>query len=157
MLKRYLEQIQKDESMFPMDSVHTGKKAKRKFIYDESMVNNHHQRIMIDFDGVIHEYTEWNNGQLNGPIEGAKEAIDNLKEKYQIGIFTTRASFNENNPEITKQLIENVADFLNTNDIHFDFITADKLGAFAYIDDKGIRFEGDWNTTLQKIEELESM
>jgi len=35
-LKNYLENLQKDESIFPMDSVHTGKKLVLKPGYPES-------------------------------------------------------------------------------------------------------------------------
>jgi len=158
MLDTYLEKIQtSDESIFAMDSPHTRKKIHRKVVYGEEsdriMIES--KRLMIDFDGVIHEYTEWNNGKLNGPIKGAKEAIDKLKEKYKIIIFTTRASKTENGPEVTEKLIKDVAAFLNEHDIHFDDITADKMGAQAYIDDKGIRFEGDWDAILNKVKEIE--
>ena len=30
--------------------------------------------ICIDFDGVLHDYTSWNNGKLNGPVPYAPEA-----------------------------------------------------------------------------------
>jgi len=158
MLNTYLEKIQSsDESIFPMDSPHTRKKIHRKVMYGEESdrTMSEGQRLMIDFDGVIHQYTEWNDGKLNGPIEGAKEAIDILKQKYKIIIFTTRASKTENGPEVTEKLIKDVEDFLNTHEIHFDLITADKMGAMAYIDDKGIRFEGDWNNILNKIQDIE--
>jgi len=158
MLDIYLEKIQSnDESIFAMDSPHTGKKINRKLMYgeesDKPMIER--KRLMIDFDGVIHEYTEWNDGKLNGPISGAKEAIDKLKEDYDIIIFTTRASKTENGPEVTEQLIKDVGDFLDQHNIYFDLITADKMGAQAYIDDKGIRFEGDWDVILNKIIEIE--
>lgn len=108
---------------------------------------------MIDFDGVIHTYDNgWQDGELYGkPIKGSKEAIDKLKDMgYEIVIFTTRASREINGPE-TDKLISNLEDYLKENEIHFDDITAEKLTAEFYIDDKGIRFENNWNEIMNKI------
>ena len=168
-IESFLEKIQRqDESIFPIDSPHTGKAfdwkkktGKFKSIETSEGVDPSFQdkkRIMIDFDGVIHSYDKgFQNGEIYGSvIEGSKEAIDYLKSKgYEIVIFTTRASKEHNIDPKSKELISNVESWLNENNIHFDKITADKLGAVAYIDDKAIRFENNWNDIIEKINTIE--
>ena len=165
-IENFLKKIQSQkESIFPIDSPHTGKAYNWKKHYktvdeteemDPSFQDK--KRIMIDFDGVIHSYNNgWQNGKLYGDvIEGAKEAIDYLKENgFEIVIFTTRASKNHNIKPTSDELIADVGDWLKTNNIYFDRITSEKLGAIAYIDDRAIRFENNWNDIIKKINTLE--
>ena len=106
---------------------------------------------MIDFDGVIHKYTEWNNGKLNNDIiPGAQESITLLKQDFEIVIFTSRAINQEN----SKQYINDVSTRLKDHDVPFDSITAEKLPALAYIDDRGIRFENNWGAVLSKLKTI---
>jgi len=159
MLNKYLEQIQSsDESIFPMDTPHKKHKVLRKVIYGEQTdVPEERERLMIDFDGVIHNYTGWNDGKLNEEaIPGAKEAIDSLSRRFTIVIFTTRASTSSNGPEQTDQLLSDMEQWLKRHDIYFDMITSEKLGAIAYIDDRGVRFTGNWEKTLKFIETIEA-
>ncbi len=48
--------------------------------------------IAVDFDGTLFEYDGWIDSNHYGePIDGAKEAIEALREKgFKIIIFTTR-------------------------------------------------------------------
>lgn len=101
-------------------------------------------RIMIDFDGVLHDYKRgWNNGKLGWPIPGGKEFIDKMKDKFEIVIFTSRAC-NEEYPEV-EEMIESVGNWLDEHEIYYDLITATKLPAVLYIDDKAIRFNNNWD------------
>lgn len=160
MIDTYLEKIQApDESIFPMDSVHTGKKVKKRVVYgeDSDPTNKEKKRIMIDFDGVIHNYSEWNDGKIDGGIiPGAKESIDQLKDHYEIVIFTTRASDRNNGPEQAKKSVKDVASFLESFSVHYDMITAEKLGAVAYVDDRAIRFTGSWFDTLKELQTIKT-
>ena len=111
--------------------------------------------ICIDFDGVIHQYDTWNNGNLNpNAIPGSKKAIDLLKNKYKIIIFTTRASKTYNQEPSSDELIEKMTKWLKDRDIYFDEITSDKKGAVAYIDDRAIRFENNWKPILDMVDKL---
>jgi hypothetical protein len=109
---------------------------------------------MIDFDGVIHDYKfGWNNGIINDMIPGADIAIQKLKNMgFEIVIFTTRVSpsFNQNYEEEEMK----VAEFLDSKNIPFDNITAEKLPAVAYIDDHAIEFKKDWTSTLEQIKNI---
>jgi hypothetical protein len=149
----YLEKIQNDESVFPMDSPSKKKKVLRYY----SEADNNTRRAMIDLDGTIHKYSKgYQDGTIyDDPFDGAKETIDWLKGLgFEIIIFTTRAS-KENAEELggdhLKQ-ITNIENYLNGNGIYFDRITSDKLGADFYIDDKAITIaNGDWDSVKKII------
>ncbi len=88
------------------------------------------QTLAIDFDGVIHPYHPgWlDEGRYGEPIEGAKEALEKLLEKYNVVIFTCR-------PSLGVYVWMRAYDF--PKDIH---ITNKKPRAIAYIDDRAIPF-----------------
>lgn len=165
-LDDYLERIQRKESIFPIDSFPSNKKEDDedeekdiiRTVYPEQ--DTYKKRIMIDFDGVINSYDHgWNDGKIIDPlIPNAKESILELHNRgYEIVIFTTRASKteNKNNPDIMQNLIS----YLKQNDIYYDFITSEKLGAICYIDDKAIKFtkEKGWNEVLREIELIDQL
>lgn len=164
-IENYLKKIQADESIFPMDSFPSTKRKKKKSVYHQVfpesyllvIENETYKRAMIDFDKTISQYKK---GYQEGPIEddpfkGAKKAIDWLKQKgFEIVIFTTRAS-EENAKEMGgdhEKEISNVETWLKDNDIYFDRITGEKLGADFYIDDKAITIkDGNWDSVLKVI------
>jgi hypothetical protein len=99
----------------------------------------------IDFDGTI---VPW------GPLMATKEpfprvadAIRFLKHKgFTIAIHTSRASVTwllSQGLDIGDQL-EYVARILRDNDIPFDTITAEKIPAEVYFDDKAIQVSEDY-------------
>ena len=145
-LKTYLEKLEQNESIFPMDSPATGRKVYR-VVYPES--ESKKETLLIDFDGTIHGYSKgWADGKIyDPPIAGAKEAIDELKQKYQIVIFTTRASKTQQGNDLDNQL-RMMKEWLEKYEIYYDFITADKIGAVAIIDDIAIPFKRDWGNVL---------
>ncbi len=154
-IKKYLESIQDEESIFPMDSIHKKRKVLRTLYPEQVNGGAVAPRILIDFDQTIHSYDNgWKDGVIYGNvIKGTKEAINILKEKYEIVIFTARLSQINENTEEAKQQIE---EWLREQNIYFDLVTADKMPAHFYIDDKAIRFEGNWNDILTKIKQIEN-
>lgn len=109
--------------------------------------------ICIDFDGVLHDYTSWNNGELNGPVQYASEASKCLADDgYLIIIHTTRGA-------------EEVEGFLESHCIFWHLVNENpfssqmpdpprnlgKPRADIYIDDRAIRFDGRWSNTLDEI------
>lgn len=157
-LDPYLEQIQNSESIFPMDSYHTGmavqKRVKPTYVDEEGNIVER-QKLLIDFDGTIHKYSKkWDDGTIyDVPFDGAREAINTLKDKYEIVIFSTRASCKENSD--CQEQIQNMKNWLNRYKIHYDTITSEKIGAFRLIDDLAIPFKGDWDQVLQDIDTAE--
>jgi len=160
---KILEKVKDNESAggFAVDSFpDTRRKKKRQIIrtvYPESKNESLPKRAMIDLDKTIHKYSKgYKDGTIyDDAFNGAKQVIDWLKEKgYEIVIFTTRAS-KENAEEQGgdhKDQIKKVAKWLKDNGIYFDRITAEKLAAEFYIDDKAINIHnGDWGTVLNVI------
>lgn len=89
--------------------------------------------IGIDFDHTL----------VDGdtPLEGAKDAINLLREKgHKILIYSANR----------KEWIEQV---LNNHDIRFDRIWTDrgKPNCDIFVDDKGYRFGGDWGVAKLDI------
>lgn len=114
--------------------------------------------IAIDFDGVIHAYSEgWKDGALyDGPHEGAFDGIFVLLQHFNVFILSTRHPANiftwlaEKQAPFEFVVIEPEmlsAPFWNVPNVVG--ITNRKLGAEVYIDDRAIHFatgkEGEWD------------
>jgi hypothetical protein len=131
-----------------------------KKLHDYGVKNGHPPiaagLVMIDFDGTI---VPW--GPLMGDKEPEPGAIDAVqafeRAGYRIGIFTSRmsetwaCSVTGEGPLHLKTLkfLQDqkmyVEATLRRHNIPFHFITAEKVPAVAYIDDKAYRYEtGDW-------------
>jgi hypothetical protein len=115
-----------------------------------------HNTICVDFDGTIFQW-----GDIYAqtpPFEGCVEVIRNLrKQGWYIVIFTSRmsptwwASEGWDFEEAERRQYDFVAHRLVDYGIPFDRITAEKVPAEYYIDDKAIRFEGDWFKIRGKV------
>lgn len=161
-LDKFLEDVQDEEVLgFAIDSFPKTKKKKKrqviKTIYPESKQEKIPRRAMIDLDGTIHKYSQgYKNGEIyDDAFDGAKEVIDFLKRSgYEIVIFTTRAS-KANAKELGgdhNDQIKKIGSWLEKHGIYFDSITAEKLAADFYIDDKAIQIkDGDWDSVLNVI------
>lgn len=100
--------------------------------------------IAVDFDGTIHDVKHPIEGRrMGGPMKGAKEALEQLKNKgYRIIVFCYWAS--------QSNKIQTIKDWMNYYQCPFDEITNIKPNAVAFIDDKGIRFT-NWKEVLKQI------
>lgn len=92
--------------------------------------------VCVDFDGVIKAH--------RGLTRGACQAIQHLRASYRVVILSSRAIEPVGKAEI--------AAWLEARNVSIDEITAEKIDAIAYIDDKAIRFRGNWAEVLGKLE-----
>jgi hypothetical protein len=104
--------------------------------------------LAIDFDGVIHAYSRgWEDGSIyDEPVPGVADALAGLSRYFRLVIFTARDS--PDLPKIRKWL---AAEGL---DEHISEVTNRKPKAWAYIDDRAIRFES-WGQALDTLAALE--
>lgn len=112
--------------------------------------------IAIDFDGVIHKYSKgWFDGSCyDEPFEGAFVTIGKLMlAGYSVFIHTTRDSdqvikwFEKWKSPFEVWKIPDHEKFWNNNTTIG--VTNRKLPAIAYIDDRAIKFDGNWKDILK--------
>ncbi len=140
--------------------------------------------IAIDFDGVIHAYSKgWQRGECyDSPVTGVFHAIQELMNKdYSVFIFSTRKAkqikkwmkewaydsdyivngmggdpndYSYPKFNFTVEIIPFYKKFWNKKNVVG--ITKRKLPALCYIDDRAIRFDGDWDKTLLDISKFKT-
>lgn len=99
--------------------------------------------VAVDFDGVLNTYTGWQGeDELFEPREGVTEFLDKLSQNYRVIIYTTR--------DVIK-----VQDWLRQFGLYqyIKEVSSTKPKAIAYVDDRGVRFTGDYEAVLKNIEQ----
>jgi hypothetical protein len=102
--------------------------------------------VCLDFDGVLHSYRSgWCGATVisDPPIHGTREAVARLREQYCVVVYSTRCH--------TEEGRNAVKNWLQRHDIVVDDICEHKPPALVYVDDRAIRFRGDWNDTMTEI------
>ena len=98
---------------------------------------------MIDLDGVLNNYTKYEQNHIPDIKKGAKEFLEKLHktDKYELVLFTTR------NIEFAQSWLikENINNY-------FKEITNIKKPAYIYIDDRALKFNGNFDKTFEEIE-----
>lgn len=113
--------------------------------------------VCFDFDGVFHSYKRGWLGSDNIPdppveLDQMKKELTKLKYEleFDIVIFSTRCYLIEGKTAIWEWLEKYELDgFIND-------ITHEKPVACAYVDDRGITFDGHWSGLADKINEFEN-
>jgi len=98
--------------------------------------------LAIDFDGVIHWYRRgWSDGTIyDVPTPGTHEALIKLiNAGYNPVVFTTRKNHQE------------IKDWLKEQNLPELDVTNEKPIAKVYVDDRGWRFDGNWETLLKLL------
>lgn len=120
----------------------------REHSYPDEQIN-----IGVDFDGVIHKCSKgYYDGTIyDDPVEGARDALKHLSEKYSVIVFTCKAKPDRGLVN-GKTGIELVWEWLEKHDLaqYVSKVTSEKPRAVAYIDDKSIEFK-DWKQTLERL------
>jgi len=112
--------------------------------------------LAVDFDGVISYYKGFKGkGVFGPPIEGCREMLNDLiKNDWTVIINTTRSE----TPDIKA--------YLNLHNIpyhHINFnpenvrqqLSDTKVVAHVYLDDRAVRFNGNWKEAAEQIMNFE--
>lgn len=114
------------------------------FQYDRIIMetSNTKKQILIDLDGVLNNYDgNFDPDFIPSLRKGALEFLKTLNSYYSLKLFTARPK-----KIVAKWLIKNKIFTL------FSGITNKKEPAYLYIDDRAVRFNGNYNETLKQVE-----
>jgi hypothetical protein len=110
--------------------------------------------VCLDFDGVLARFSD-DIEDFGEPIEGAAEAIRELKKLgYRVVVQSARPNRADH--------IRRLGEYLASHGMEVDevFVSANKPWpsnkplADLYVDDRGLRFDGDWKSTLFRAKAL---
>lgn len=112
--------------------------------------------VLVDFDGVIHSYKSgWQGSHLipDDPVPGAVEWLETLSQHFKVIIFSTRANDIQGEAAIVNAIERwciglwgGIPDWVN-----FLTVTSEKKPAVVIIDDRAIRFNGDFNEVSPEV------
>ncbi len=110
--------------------------------------------VIIDFDGTLCKFAFPEVGTVEPDV---KAALEILKAKgYTIKIHSCRTATYWGNVFERCKHIDLIHEFLTINEIPFDEIildwSMDKPIADVYIDDRGVRYEGNWMEIARALE-----
>ena len=108
--------------------------------------------VAVDFDGVLHPYTRGWVGSVpddEAPMQGAHELLAALVDTgFTVVVFSTRADHGEGHDGITAWLERHQLA------AYIDRVTHEKPPAVAYVDDRAVRWYGDWEEAFDGVMEL---
>lgn len=118
--------------------------------------------VCVDFDGTIVDHAFPEIGQLK---PGVREALQRLNARFDVVISSCRASALFRRPNAEKAIpdqfpadgrdyVAEMEAFLKREEIPYSRIDRGdegKVVAVAYIDDRGIRFEDNWDTIVARL------
>lgn len=108
--------------------------------------------VALDFDGTLHPYTRGWQGVVPDDEPPDPGAVEFLKmcatRQWGVVIFSCRASEVDGLVGIGEWIIKYGLSELVAG------ITHEKPIAFAYVDDRGVTFRGDWLDTFVQVEAL---
>jgi hypothetical protein len=126
---------------------------------------SHRKTICFDFDGVIHDYKEgWKDGSIYGNlVPGIMFLMIKLLKDNNVFILSTRNAYqikewfhklhlketNIIHPSFT--VISYTTEFWNPTNVNTIGIANHKLPANIYIDDRGLKFNGNIDDLEEEI------
>ena len=112
--------------------------------------------IVVDFDGVLHWYRKgWHDGTIyDEPVPGSQLAMAELLEAgFRVVIFSTRATERVIKGNKQKSQWFEMKQWLFKHNfpqgLHVNTEEGKPMGV-AYIDNRAVRFRGNWRETLQE-------
>ena len=102
------------------------------------------KKLLIDLDGVLNKYCgEYKEDYIPPILSGTKDFLEKVSKKYEVKIFSTR----------DKNLVQEWV-FINNLDKYVSDITNIKEPAWAYLDDRCVFFNGNFDDAIYNIENL---
>ena len=105
--------------------------------------------ICLDFDGVLHSYRSgWCGAEIipDPPIHGTRESVARLRQQYRVVVHSARCHTPEGRLA--------VANWLERHGIAVDDVCEHKPPSHVYVDDRAVRFRGNWDDVLDEIREF---
>ena len=121
--------------------------------------------LCIDFDGVIHSYEKgWQDGSIYGEVvPGFFEWARGASKQFNLVVYSSRSKHPKMLHEMKEWLHEKYRKHLLFERLDPELsesleemleFAAEKPAAFLTIDDRAIRFDGDWGATELSPETL---
>ncbi len=112
--------------------------------------------ICIDFDGVIHSYEKgWQDGVIYGEVvPGFFEWVERVRNQFKLVIYSSRSKDDAGVTAMAMWLHEKRNQWIKAGGRRDPVETLtmefahEKPAAWLTIDDRAIRFTGDWNDPL---------
>ena len=120
------------------------------------------RRIAVDLDGTLIEDDKWPD--MGEWLPGAREALKTLAAEYDEVVILTCRTANRERDEIThrnpEDQISAIEDLLLDAEIPenvYVWTLPFKPNADFYLDNKALRFTGNWGGTLNQIKTLQAV
>lgn len=116
-------------------------------------MNEFKPTICIDFDGVIHSYEKgWQNGVIYGDVvPGFFEWVESVRGRVKLVIYSSRSKSEDGVIAMGQWLHSRRNEWISsgggrhpTEPLEIEF-AHEKPAAWLTIDDRAIRFQGDWS------------
>lgn len=117
--------------------------------------------LCIDFDGVIHRYSNgWQNGVIYDEItDGFLDWAAEAQKYFNLVVYSSRSSDPRLLADMRNWLLGKCTTYMlehpDVLELDFEF-SAEKPAAFITIDDRAIRFDGDWSAPELSVAALQA-
>jgi hypothetical protein len=118
-------------------------------VLEKAGITRPQRTVCLDFDGVLHSYRSgWCGAEIipDPPIHGTREAVMRLRQLYRVVVFSSRCHSVEGRMAVEA--------WLKKHDVVVDEVCEHKPPAMVYVDDRAVRFRGDWDDLLQEIRQF---